>query len=70
MPRRCGRLLEPLAFSGGDPYYPEFCARPEFFIRESPGLLNSPIIRGWDFGWHCPTGAKCLQKSAHRSTGL
>lgn len=40
--------------AAGESYYPEFVARPEFYIRACMKLINAPIIRGWDFGFRHP----------------
>jgi len=40
--------------SAGKVYYPEFCKRPAAFIRPTPGLLNAPLIRCFDFGFNNP----------------
>lgn len=40
--------------AAGESFYPEFVARPEFYIRRCPSLIEAPVIRGWDFGFRHP----------------
>ena len=37
--------------AAGKSYMPEFARNKEHFIREAKGLINAPVIRGWDFGF-------------------
>lgn len=36
--------------NAGKPYYAPFTEKPALYIRRAPGLLDAPILRGWDFG--------------------
>jgi len=41
--------------SSNDPFYPEFAGNPLLYsIGDVDGLLDGPIIRGWDFGYRFP----------------
>lgn len=52
--------------AAGESFYPEFVARPEFYVRPCPGLLPAPIIRGWDFGYRHPA---CVWLQYDQHTG-
>jgi len=36
--------------SAGKAFYPAFAENPKLYVRRAPGLLDAPILRGWDFG--------------------
>lgn len=38
------------ANTSGKPFYPAFAENPGRYVRKAPGLIDAPIIRGWDFG--------------------
>jgi len=39
----------------GEPFFPEFCARPGYYLRPLPYLVPRwPVFRGWDFGGRHP----------------
>jgi hypothetical protein len=38
----------------GRPFYPAFAENQRRYIQRAPGLLDAPIIRGWDFGGRNP----------------
>jgi hypothetical protein len=36
--------------NAGKPFYPAFAENPKRYVARAPGLLDAPILRGWDFG--------------------
>lgn len=41
--------------ASGDAFFPEFQLKPEIFLHPIKSLLPSPVARGWDFGFRCPS---------------
>lgn len=50
------------SLGSGRAFYPEFQLHKDRYIRKSPGLINAPIYRGWDFGYRKPA-LLCMQYS-------
>lgn len=38
----------------GKAFYPAFAENPQRYIRKAPGLIDAPIVRGWDAGRRNP----------------
>lgn len=47
-------ILLDRASRAGKPFYPAFAENAKRYVRRAPGLLDSPIVRGWDFGGRNP----------------
>ena len=45
--------------NAGRPFYPAFAENPRRYVKAAPGLIDAPIIRGWDFGGRNPA---CLAR--------
>lgn len=43
-------ILLDRASQAGRPFYPAFAEHPRRYVKAAPGLLDSPVLRGWDFG--------------------
>lgn len=41
----------------GDVFYPEWHLNggDELYVRPSPGIIDAPVVRGWDFGFRMPS---------------